>query len=29
MRKIDDMKKFNLDKNNLFISLQEMLKNES
>tara|TARA_B100000315_G_C14527515_1_gene564540 strand:- start:63 stop:1034 length:972 start_codon:yes stop_codon:yes gene_type:complete len=29
MRKIDDMKKFNLDKNNLFISLQGMLKNES
>ena len=29
MRQINDVRKFNLDKNNLFISLQEMLKNES
>ena len=29
MKQINDMKKFNLDKNNLFISLQGILKNES
>ena len=29
LRQINDMRKFNLDKNNLFISLQETLKNES
>lgn len=29
MKQINDVKKFNLDKNILFISLQEMLKNES
>ena len=29
LKQISDVKKFNLDKNNLFISLQEMLKNES
>ena len=29
MNQISDMKKFNLDRNNLFISLQGMLKNES
>lgn len=29
MKQINDVRKFNLDKNNLFISLQEMLKNES
>ena len=29
LKQINDLKKFNLDKNNLFISLQEILKNES
>ena len=29
LKQINEMKKFNLDKNNLFISLQEILKNES
>ena len=29
LKQINEMKKFNLDKNNLFISLQETLKNES
>ena len=29
MKQINDVRKFNLDKNNLFISLQGMLKNES
>ena len=29
LKQINDVKKFNLDKNNLFISLQDMLKNES
>ena len=29
LRQINDMRKFNLDKNNLFLSLQETLKNES
>ena len=29
LKQINDVKKFNLDKNNLFISLQEILKNES
>ena len=29
LKEINNVKKFNLDKNNLFISMQEMLKNES
>ena len=29
LKQIDEMKKFNLDKNNLFITLQDALKNES
>ena len=29
LKQINDVKKFNLDKNNLFISLQVILKNES
>ena len=29
INQINEMRKFNLDKNNLFISLQETLKNES
>ena len=29
LKQINDVKKFNLDKNNLFISLQRMLKNDS